>query len=127
VIDDRTASYIIEAQKHFEDLRQVAAQLAGRLVLQAVGSRFAAADTTRELYMGAADGLRSARPTARARRHHEALLAAIEELGVALSTAGDSLTPLRAAYAHLQSASYALPGFELVSFEKCCCGSENRR
>src|SRR5436190_8174674 len=39
VIDDRTASYVIEVHPHFEDLRHAAAQLAGVLVLAASGSK----------------------------------------------------------------------------------------
>src|SRR5207247_1120661 len=39
MIDDRTAAYVIEAQPLFEDLRQLAAQLAGLLVLAATGSK----------------------------------------------------------------------------------------
>jgi hypothetical protein len=129
MIDDKTAAYIIQAQKHFEDLRQVAAQLAGRLVLEAAGSKRAMPDTAEELYKSAADGLRSVRPTARARRHHEALLIALSELGTALSLAetGDSLVPLKAAYAQLQSASHRLPGFELISFEQCCCQPQRQK
>ena len=37
-VDDETVTYILATRKHFEDLRQVAAQLAGLLVLAAVGA-----------------------------------------------------------------------------------------
>ena len=39
MVDDATAAYIVENQKCFEDLKQVAAQLAGLLVLAAAGSK----------------------------------------------------------------------------------------
>ena len=39
MVDDATAEYIVENQKCFEDLKQVAAQLAGLLVLAAAGSK----------------------------------------------------------------------------------------
>src|SRR5690348_5584641 len=38
-VDDATAAYILETRKAFEDLRQVAAQLSGLLVLEAAGAR----------------------------------------------------------------------------------------
>ena len=38
-IDDETAAYIIEVHKYFEDLRQVASQLAGLLVLAAASGK----------------------------------------------------------------------------------------
>jgi hypothetical protein len=124
VIDDKTVTYILSAQKYFEDLKQLAAQLAGMLVLEAVGSKLAIVDPAEELYKDAADGLRGTRPTAQAGRHHDLLLAALAQLGEALSAAKakrDPLPPLQAAYADLKSAAGALPGFEMVSFEQCCC------
>ncbi len=129
-IDDRTVAYIQTAQKHFEDLKQVAAQLAGFLVLQAAGSREASPDhpmlgSAKELYANAADGLRSLRATPRSRAHHEYLLSASEKLGVALA-ADDPFAPLQSAFTELRTASRALPGFEMVSFEQCCCYSKSR-
>ena len=44
MIDDRTTAYVIATQPVFEDLRQVAAQLAGLLVLAASGSKESAPD-----------------------------------------------------------------------------------
>src|SRR5262249_51932722 len=122
----------------FEDLRQVAAHLAGLLVLIAAGANGAAAEhptleKMRELCDEAADAVRRARPSGRARRHHEELLAACTALELALAAArrlpGRSagaeidpiLVPLRAAYVCLQRAAAALPGFELVAFDQACC------
>jgi hypothetical protein len=124
-IDDQTTAYILATQTYFEDLKQVAAQLAGLLVLSAAGSKSAAPlQATEQLYKNAADGLRSVRVTTRARRHHDSLLAALAKLGDALSSTkgtGDALIPLESAYADLRSASRTLPGFEMVSFQNCCC------
>ena len=123
MIDDQTTAYILAVQVYFEDLKQVAAQLAGLLVLEASG---AAPDhpmlaSAGQAYKNAVDGLRSARVPARARRHHEHLLAAAGKLGEALRGSGDSLAPLEGAYAELRSASRALPGFQMISFERGCC------
>lgn len=130
MIDDNTTRYILAAQKHFEDLKQVAAQLAGFLVLQAAGSREAAPDhpmlgSAKELHANAADGLRTLPATPRSQVHHEHLLAAVAKLDMALN-ADDPMIPLRAAFTELRSASRSLPGFEMVSFEHCCCYSKSR-
>jgi len=122
-IDDQTVEYILAAQTWFEDLKQVAAQLAGLLVLEAAG---AAEDhpmrlSAERVYKSAVDGLRSARVPARARRHHDHLLAASGKLGDALGTKGDPLVFLEGAYAELRLASRTLPGFQMISFEHGCC------
>jgi hypothetical protein len=122
-IDDQTVEYILAAQTWFEDLKQVAAQLAGLLVLSAAG---AAEDhpmrlSAQRVYQSAVDGLRSARVPARARRHHGHLLAASGKLGDALGTKGDPLVFLESAYGELRSASRTLPGFQMISFEHGCC------
>ncbi len=128
MVDDATAAYIVENQKCFEDLKQVASQLAGLLVLDAAGSKEAAPDhpmlgTARELFREAEDALRRARPTERARRHHHHLARAVKLIGAALQEpwAGDILIPLRAGYTELERAADALPGFEKVSYERACC------
>jgi hypothetical protein len=122
-IDDQTVEYILAAQTWFEDLKQVAAQLAGLLVLDAAG---ATPDHPMQLsaervYKSAVDGLHSARVPARARRHHDHLLAASGKLNDALHTNGDPLVFLESAYAELRSASRTLPGFKMISFEHGCC------
>src|ERR1700691_2255326 len=92
MIDDPTAAYIVENQKCFEDLKQVASQLAGLLVLAASGSKEAGPDhpmlgAARELYREADDALRHAAPTERARSHHEQLAQAAAFLAIALKEA----------------------------------------
>jgi hypothetical protein len=133
-VDDETAVYILENRRYFEDLRQVAAQLAGLLVLAAAGGKSAAPDhpmleSAEHLYNEALDGLRGARITPRARENHEHLLDAAGALRISLSAArrhlpvsvDPILAPLRAAYTHLQRAVNSLPGFAMVAFEQGCC------
>jgi len=136
-LDDATVAYMLEMRKAFEDLRQVAAQLAGLLVLEAAGApsgvpehpMLAAAE---RLYQEAAEGVHGACATERARRHHECLLHAADAIGHALAAARRSpaidpiLVPLRAAFGHLQAAGSELPGFEMVAFEQGCCGMAMR-
>jgi hypothetical protein len=137
-IDDVTAVYVLEHHKTFEDLRQVAAHLAGLLLLVASGANGATAEHSALEKMGrlcdeAVEAIRRARPSARARRHHEELLAACTALERAWAAARRSLgqsarpaidpilLPLRTGYARLQRAAAALPGFELVAFDQGCC------
>ena len=141
MIDDRTAAYVIEAHPAFEDLRQVAAQLAGLLVLVATGSKDASPDhpmleTAKQVCARGVDGVKSASSLVgdRTEAHHRDLLAACESLSRALESAEKwpvdvdaVLVPLRAAYHSLQSASRELPGFQVVSFEHACCGSEHAK
>lgn len=131
-LDDATVAYILETRKAFEGLRQVAAQLAGLLVLEAAGAQNSIPEhsmlkSALQLHAEAADAIHRARPTERGRRHHESLISAAgrthESLGAALRGAAIDpiLIPLRAAYTHLQAAAAELPGFEMVSFEQGCC------
>ena len=131
-VDDATAAYILETQKSFEDLKQVASQIAGLLVLAAAGSSEAAPDhpmlaAAAELFDEANDALQQAQPTERARRHHLRMARAANRIGVALKSASaamdvdHTLTYLRAGYAELERAADALPGFEKVSYERACC------
>jgi hypothetical protein len=133
-IDDQTAAYILETRSQFEDLRQVAAQLAGFLVLRASGANAVSPEhpmlqAAAELHRAAVDGVRSARPSARAAPHHRCLVEACADLDAALTlvrtgAAIDSaLAPLRCAFARLRDAAASLPGFEMVSFEHACCAA----
>jgi hypothetical protein len=133
MVDDATAAYIIENQKSFEDLKQVASQLAGLLVLAAAGSKEAAPDhptlgAARELFREADDALRRARPTEHARPHYEHLAQAAALIGAALKESRKVLnvdrilTPLRAGYTELEHAADALPGFQKIGYDRACCG-----
>ncbi|MEO8260444.1 MAG: hypothetical protein ABI868_24075 [Acidobacteriota bacterium] len=141
-IDEKTVEYVLENRKHFEDLRQVTAQLAGLLVLAATGSRSASPDhplleSANGLFQEAVDGLRSARVPIRARPHHDAIMQAVTAVRHALDAAQRSLgrqgpgidvdpilIPLQMGYAHLQRAAQALPGFEMIAFDQGCCGAQ---
>jgi hypothetical protein len=143
IIDDETVAYILLAQKHFEDLRQVAAQLAGLLVLAAAGSKTATPghpmlEAAKQLHASSVAGIRSLRATPRASAHRDYLSRAAAALECALSSAQTHLwraerraeiipilRPLQAAYAQMQLAAAALPGFEMISFEQACCGPQN--
>jgi hypothetical protein len=142
-VDDETVAYILDAQKYFEDLRQVAAQLAGLLVLAAAGGKSATPDhpmleAAERLHKSAEAGIRSLRPTARASAHRDYLSRAAAALECALSSAHSHLWrvdqsvgvepilhPLQAAYDQLRLAGGALPGFEMISFEQACCGPQS--
>jgi len=144
-LDDLTATYVLAARPHFENLRHVAAQLAGLLVLAATGAGSAAPDhpllhSAEALFQESIDGIRRARATGRALTHHQHLTQAAAAIDTALTAARDRLgrpngradldpilTPLRAGYTHLQHAANALPGFEMVAFDQGCCGSRVQR
>jgi hypothetical protein len=138
--DDRTVRYVTAAQPLFEDLRQVAAQLAGLLVLAATGSKDASPhhpmlESAKLVCVQAIDGVNrvGALTSDHTRAHHRQLADAVAALTDTLGSA-DSwpidvdavLIPLRLAYAHLQNASLLLPGFQMVSFEQACCTIPNR-
>lgn len=139
MIDDRTTAYVLAAQPVFEDLRQVAAQLAGLLVLAATGSKESTPDhpmlaASTQVLAKAEDGMKGAAAlvTDRARPHYAHVASAASSVRRALTCAqawplappeiDAVLAPLRDAYDHLQQASSALPGFSVVSFEQACCG-----
>jgi len=140
-LDDLTVTYVLAARPHFENLRQVAAQLAGLLVLAATGAKSAAPDhpilhAAEALFEESVDGIRRTRASERALPHHQHLTQAAAAIDAALTAARDRLgrtdrhddldpilTPLRIGYTHLQHAANALPGFEMVAFEQGCCGS----
>lgn len=131
-VDDATAVYILETRKCFEDLRQVASQIAGVLVLAAAGGKSATPDhpmlkAAAELHREALDAVRSARPSDMARVHHELLARAAGALAIALAAcnkidAATILPPVREACGYLQRAADQLPGFQMVAFEQGCCG-----
>src|SRR5579862_7635140 len=113
MVDDVTARYIAENQRCFEDLKQVASQLAGWLVLAAAGSKEAVPDhpallAARVMFREANDAVFLARPTDRARAHYAHLTRAASRIGTALEQTDPGvdldriLIPLRAGYAELE-------------------------
>jgi hypothetical protein len=141
-LDDRTVAYVVASQPLFEDLRQVASQLAGLLVLKATGSRDASPDhpmlnMAQRLLEDARVRVAQTLPTERARPHHLRLRQAADHLSMALAASQTALAssngadvdaalnPLRAAYDELQHAARALPGFRMVAFEQGCCAGHS--
>jgi len=136
MLDDATAVYIVENQRCFEDLKQVASQLAGMLVLSASGSKEPTPDhpalvSARELFREADGASRRAQPTARAEKHHFHLRRAAMMIGEALRETHGAfdvdriLVPLRAGYSELERAADSLPGFEKISYARACCQVKN--
>ena len=141
VPDLPTTAYVLEMRRPFEDLRQVASQLAGLLVLAASGSPSAGPhhpmlSSAAQLYEEAVDALHHTSVPPEAREHHHHLRNAAAELRISLSAAQSGmalsaaqtgmaidpvLVPLRAAYDQLQLASTTLPGFPMVTFDLACC------
>jgi len=132
MVDDATALYITENQRCFEDLKQVASQLAGWLVLAAAGSKEAAPDhpaliAARAVFIEANDAVSQSRPTERALPHHAHLVRAASAIGSALQETSRGrdvnriLIPLRAGYSELERAADSLPGFEKISYAHACC------
>ena len=140
-IDDATAAYVLATRAPFDLLRQAISQFAGLMVLAAAGARNDAApdilDRVRGEQAEANDGIRACAGGAPARtaHHHRHLTQACAALGAALHAARDGgyrrgadsldsiLTPLNAAYRHLQWATGALPGFEVVALAQGCCAA----
>jgi hypothetical protein len=135
-LDDRTTAYILKAREPFEGLRRASSQLAGLLVLAALGSRTTQGnpmlETAIAAHAEAADGLRALTPTARGAHHHLHLCLAAERLGAALVVARHNLprdeavsdriySLLKQSMEDLRWASRALPGFALVNFAQGCC------
>jgi hypothetical protein len=135
-LDERTAAYILKARENFEGLRRSSSQLAGLLVLLAIGSRTTQGNPMLELAIAAhaeaSDGLQALTPTAQGAHHHLHLCRAAARLGEALTIARHSLALdetvtdriyglVKQALEDLRWASRALPGFELVNFSQGCC------
>src|ERR1700687_1577044 len=71
-LDDETVAYVLAARKHFEDLRQVAGQLGGLLVLAAAGAKSVTPhhpmlEAAERLYESASEDIRGMHATVRAR------------------------------------------------------------
>ena len=135
-LDDKTTVYVLKARGPFEGLRRAASQLAGLLVLVAIGSRTTQGNPMLEMAIAAhgeaSAELQSLTPTERGAHHHLHLRRAAERLGEALTIARHSLQLdaavtdrvyglMKQALEDLRWASRALPGFELVNFSQGCC------
>ena len=119
MIGDKTVAYAAAVHPCFEDLMQAAAQLAGLLVLNRKDPLLRR--SAEEACQRAMDGLSKANVSASARLYHEHLLNAAARIKEAQRTSGDPLPLLKSADTHLRAAARALPGFQMVSFERACC------
>lgn len=140
-LDATTVSYVLDMGPPFEDLRRVAAQLAGILLLATAGSKLA---TPRNPLFGAAsasyeramDSIRSVTVPQRAKHHHHHLMKSAGLIGNAMASCRTSgalavdldlvLSLLREAWDQLRLAAAALPGFEIVAFDRACCAEHAR-
>ena len=139
-LDDDTVGYVMATRSDFDALKRAAGQLAGLLVLAAVGAKsitqeHAMLDAARAAHAEAVDRLAAARVPRRAVHHHHHLTLAAATIGMALDRAAArmddyaagrrevdaALEPLKRGYRELQGAAGTLPGFEIVSFEQACC------
>ena len=112
---------MIEARV-FEDLKLVAAQLAGFLVLAGSGARLdPLLLTSAELvYRQAGDSLRSSRVP---ERHLVAAAAKLAAVLTQMRMQRDALPLLESAYTDLRAASRAIPGVQMVAFDRGCCST----
>jgi len=137
-LDDRTVAYAIAMRAPFEELRRVAAQLAGILVLSAAGSREATPGHPMLALAGQAldeaiDVIRTTTAPPQGGHHHQHLTRAAAWIARALAHARSGSAPpgkvdvdgtlslLRKGWQELQWTAGALPGFEIVALEQSCC------
>jgi hypothetical protein len=125
-VDDRTAAYIAQANPAFADLRQVAGQLSGWLVLNAVGAKEGVPEhpvlaVAKELLRCAHEDIESLRPTPLAHAHHAAMRDAALLLGRSFPASATIEPNVKTACRLLEISSRLLPGFEMVDFGHGCC------
>lgn len=140
-LDATTVSYVLDMGPPFEDLRQVAAQLAGILLLAAAGSKLATSrhplfGVANASYERAMDSIRSVTVPQRAKHHHHHLMKSAGLIGNAMASCRTNgalavdldlmLLSLREAWDQLRLATAALPGFEIVAFDRACCAEHVR-
>jgi hypothetical protein len=136
-LDESKHDYVTAIKPAFDCLRDVAAQVAGLLLLAVSGGKSAAGHpmlpVALESHAEAADLLRAARAPSWARHQHAHLVQASATLRLALNAAKNDLRfgdversdailkPLRDSYTELQWAADALPSIETVSLSQDCC------
>ncbi len=140
-LDDVVAAYGVKMAPPFEDLRQVATQLAGVLLLATTGSRAAQRGhpmlrVAEEMFQGAMEQIRSATVPPGAAHHHHHLVEAGSRIGNALqscmaapllsASVDPALSYLRDGWEQLRFTAAALPGFEIIAFDRACCAEHVR-
>jgi hypothetical protein len=133
-IPDDAGRYMLEAHRHFEDLKLVASQLAGILLVVESCSGGSVAGhpmlaRAEELFQECQDGIRRLKPGASSQHHHHHLTEAATLIATTLATLASSrladstkaLASLKAGWQQLIHASHALPGFEAIDLSQSCC------
>lgn len=144
-LDDQTVAYVMATRSCFDSLRQVAAQLAGLLVLASSGGRttvleIPVLDLAVRTLCEARDAILSGAVPPAASHHHLHLRRAADRLGEALATTRTRsslrdddptveaiLKQLREGWQELHRAARALPGFQVVDFSQACCALHGAR
>jgi hypothetical protein len=138
-LDELTLSYVLAARPAFDQIRQTSGQLAGLLLLAAVGLGSAQDHPMFTLLLARRDAMRESlgvlRPPASAEHHHRHLRLAARAVSAAVDAAECNLhrrddamldaisERLRGANQELQWAAAALPGFAVVDLRQACCAS----
>ncbi len=142
-LDDRSTAYVLSVQDTFEDLRQVAGQIAGLLVLAAAGDRAITPDHTmmtlaQRRYDSSVGTIFGATAPPRCLHHHRHLTAAAMCIGRALEHARSTTGPagmldvdgtlrvLRRGWDELRWSAMTVPGFEIVALDQACCAHHRR-
>jgi hypothetical protein len=136
VLADATIDYIIKAQVHFDDLKQVASSMAGMLVLAETGIAEAATEQPMiaiayETWKRAADGVGTLKVPVLAEHFHVHLQKGSTLIGDLFASLyrrvptsrsnDDAIRTLKLAWEQISFAAKALPGFETVDLEQSCC------
>ena len=137
-LDDQTLAYVLAIRPAFDLLRDAMGQLAGLMILAAAGSRRwrdrPLLELATERLHEAKDLVGTVQPTPAGHHHHHHLMRCGSILRDASRSAGcatriperegvtRTLHLLQQAARHLQAASAALPGFDIVALQGCCCG-----
>lgn len=140
-LDEATITYVLDMGVPFESLRRAAALLSGMLLLAAAGSKYATPqhpilEMAHASLERAMESIQSVTVPARAAHHHFHMLKSARLIGNALAScklngalATDLdlvLSILREAWDDLRSAAAALPGFEIIAFDRACCAEHIR-
>lgn len=133
-LKDESGRYMLEAHRHFDDLKLVASQIAGILLVvescaggSIMGHPMLA--QAQSLFEESRDGIRSLKPDASSQHHHHHLAKASSAIATTLAAlttnrrddSAKALPLLKAAWQQLVHASNALPGFEAVDLSQSCC------
>lgn len=135
-MDDATRRYIAEAQIAFDDLREIASQLAALLVLAGTADRAADIDhpmlaVAIQRWSATRERVNALTPSSFTAHHYRHLLRGVElygdvfdamqKAGILVGRIGSPLAILKAAWREMVHTSNALPGFYTVDLQQACC------